>query len=521
MKTKYLWTLFALAIVLLLSPSSAAADAAPPPPPAGSDIYPSIGNTNVRMVSEYVLIDIAGYSPEPNGHANVTATFYMQNMGDETEYMNVRFPMFQSDWYLPYEVIFNEEWCVYSGTDNFIEDIKVKINEVTVSTDITSKTFLDQMNSPNDDGEAVYFTAPCWAYFDVEFPPGETVEIEVSYGVAGYDAYSTLEVTRFPYILKTGAAWFDTIGKAEIVARLPYEATDINILSCSPDCSISGTDITWTFEDFEPEQDIRLNIVTPEVWLHILDEQKRVVDDPADGEAWGRLAKAYKEILIDRKGILYANYPPYEQIYTLSQEAYQNTLALLPDDVDWHFGYAELICQFALWNPGTVSDWLNCATELETTYQMDPTNEMTIELIKELDDNYSWHFLEFNIVEIVNGEPVFTILTATPYIPSITPTITVSYTPTITLTITLRNTSTTGPSSTPTSSTPAPTSTRWPTYTPRLTATATPAPSLTISPVTPTPEAAPAAPSPALWISAAGIMVVVIAGLVWLARRKA
>ncbi|MBN2502090.1 MAG: hypothetical protein JXB38_15005, partial [Anaerolineales bacterium] len=46
------------------------ADAAPPPPPVGSDLFPPVENTDVRMVSEYVLLDVASNSDYPTWHIN-------------------------------------------------------------------------------------------------------------------------------------------------------------------------------------------------------------------------------------------------------------------------------------------------------------------------------------------------------------------------------------------------------------------------------------------------------------------
>jgi tetratricopeptide (TPR) repeat protein len=64
--------------------------------------------------------------------------------------------------------------------------------------------------------------------------------------------------------------------------------------------------------------------------------------NPNDGEAWGRLAKAYKEVVKMPKGYLRED-PAGIELYALSKDAYEKCLALLPNDPLWHYGYADLL----------------------------------------------------------------------------------------------------------------------------------------------------------------------------------
>ena len=80
-------------IFCLLTPTGVVrADIAPPPPPEGSGITPGSIPTNVRMLAEKVVIDVAGISSHPTGDAAITADFQMRNLGEAEEKMNVRFP---------------------------------------------------------------------------------------------------------------------------------------------------------------------------------------------------------------------------------------------------------------------------------------------------------------------------------------------------------------------------------------------------------------------------------------------
>jgi hypothetical protein len=79
-----------------------------------------------------------------------------------------------------------------------------------------------------------------------------------------------------------------------------------NYLGCYPDnCVVTGTDIKWHFEDFEPVGDyltIDASFIPLDVWQAILVERQNTANNPKDGEAWGRLGQAYKEALVGYQG---------------------------------------------------------------------------------------------------------------------------------------------------------------------------------------------------------------------------
>lgn len=83
-----------LVAVLLLLTVPVRADIAPPDRPPGANLAPESENTQVRMVSERVAIELNEMIQEGSlGAAEVKATFTMQKMGDEIETMFVRFPL--------------------------------------------------------------------------------------------------------------------------------------------------------------------------------------------------------------------------------------------------------------------------------------------------------------------------------------------------------------------------------------------------------------------------------------------
>ena len=335
----------------------ARADVAPPHPPVGSDLSPGSEITNVRMISETVTIDVAENSTIKNGHAVVTAKFQMRNLGDTVEEMNVRFPLHHSE----YNIQSNE--CYFSLYPS-ISDIAVWIDGRQVQV---SKTF-GKVNPLPVEGTPLPDIIPCWAHFPVIFPPGQDVNVVVQYTVEGYRSDGDSSITEYFYVLQTGAGWNDTIGKAQIIVRLPYNITPMNFIRCYPeDCYQAGNEVRWGYEDFEPTEGlISIDIMLPSIWRNILTETERTTANPSDGEAWGRLGKAYKEAIMAGRGFAYYGSVTAE-MYQFSQDAYQKAITLLPNDADWHYGFAELLCTKAVWGISaeeyikpTISDWIAC-----------------------------------------------------------------------------------------------------------------------------------------------------------------
>ncbi len=311
------------------------ADVAPPETPPGSNIDPDSESTQVRMVAETVTLTVFEDPAYKEGAiAKTEAVFTMRNLGDVEEKMNVRFPL----------SFFNGN---SDGWGNFpeIESIEVKINGNTVSTrkEMQLRYSSEHSYSYNEREEIP------WAVFEAIFPPNEDVIIEVVYNVNGFGYYPN-EV--FKYVLETGAGWNGTIGSAEIILRLPYEANKKNVWvegvtgygEPTSGGVFSGNEVRWKFEDLEPtyENNLQFIVVTPSLWKSILAETENTTKNPNDGEAWGRLGKAYKEIIRADKGWLREDASGVE-MFELSRTAYEKSLSLLPNDPLWHYGYADLL----------------------------------------------------------------------------------------------------------------------------------------------------------------------------------
>ena len=230
------------------------------------------------------------------------------------------------------------------------------------------------------------------------------MSVEVAYTQYGM---GELSFVAFKYLLETGAAWKDTIGSADLVVRLPYEANEQNVIfteptgwsQTTPNAVIAGRELRWHFADLEPawENNLEVSLIIPEVWRRALTERENTRKNPKDGEAWGRLGKVCKEMIFLRKGVRAD--PGGEQLYKESLAAYEQAVALKPKDALWHYGFADLLWGHYYWNvympanfaryQGTPADMgmpelLRAANELKASLDLSPGNPRALELLDQM-----------------------------------------------------------------------------------------------------------------------------------------
>jgi len=356
------------------------ADAAPPEAPPGTTLLPGESITQVRMVAETVTLTISKHpSNSQRAIAKTEAVFTMRNLGTEAETMAVRFPL----------SFFNGNSDGYGGFPE-IASITVKVDGKSVPTRREVQPFTSSEYSFPEREEIP------WAVFDVTFPPNQDVILEVVYNVDGFGYYP---YEAFKYILETGAGWNGTIGSAEIIVRLPYEVSEQNLDltgqaghgELTPGGVRSGNEIRWSFTDLEPTylDNIQMVVVAPSLWEKVLQEKSNVEKNPNDGEAWGRLAKAYKEVTMMPKGYLRED-PAGVELVALSKAAYEKCLSLLPNDPLWQYGYADLLWapyQYGIYFAGktdTENILEKTLTALQTTLTLDPNNQLAKDLLLEI-----------------------------------------------------------------------------------------------------------------------------------------
>ncbi len=393
----------ALLFVLLAFPSSVRADAAPPIEPPGSNLQPGEEITQVRMAAETVVIEVQrDITPESLGRARVTADFTMRNLGSADESMAVRFPISSNDGRGKYPELSN---------------LLIRVNGKQVQSRRTEYPDINPL----------YEGLVPWADFDVTFPVGQDVSIRVAYDLKGSGYYP---FTAFYYILETGAGWKDTIGKADIILRLPYEAEPQNVImgmtigwaETTPGGVFQGNEVRWHFEDFEPGADqpvknMEFSLVAPAAWQKVVAARENVAKYPDDGEAWGMLGKAYKEVFPLMGG--YRDDAAGKELFQWSVEAYEKCLSLKPEDAQWHAGFAELLAYRAEWAWSPMSpETTRAMEEIRTALELAPNDPVVLEIAAELRNRIYGGIIQ-------NGDDFdFPWLTQTPtMLPTWTPTV--------------------------------------------------------------------------------------------------
>jgi len=280
-------------ILLLLSVNTVpgSADVAPDPQPPGSNISPD-KQTHVRMLEEHVYMDLDPGDLHPSGSdsvdsafvAHVKADFSMMNLSTTSELINVRFPL---------SYIYLDEFLL-------IKDFQVWVEGKPV--------VFEKKEYPNDEFQG---NMKLWAEFPVTFLPNQEISIRVQYSLNSLNDYYS--GNTISYIFETGAGWYKTIGKAELVVNLPYGNSQDSILSISPNGQTFGKTIRWVWQEFEPTSadNFHITLVSPLLWKQVVEAKQAVQDNPEDGSAYTKLGSLYTKIATGKVDI---NYPSYEEL---------------------------------------------------------------------------------------------------------------------------------------------------------------------------------------------------------------
>jgi hypothetical protein len=354
-------------IVMLCSLSvpliNARADVAPPEQAPGSSIEPA-QPTRVQMAAESIVIDVLnvkgkGVSALPL--ASVTANFTMRNAGDADESMVVRFPISDP----------SGDGDGFGGQPE-IDNIVVKVNGRTVPTRVVT--------TPNPRGEG---EPPIkWAAFEVTFPQGKDTRIDVSYILqsTGYMPYGA-----FRYILETGAGWDGPIGQADITVKLPYPATEENVVlaESTEGGRIENGEVKWSFTDLEPTRDsnFAVTVLAPNIWGGIVNAREAVQRSPNNADAWRALARAYRAAVFVKYGPQTgANFVP--QI----EDAYRQAQQTDPTSAQAHAELAQALLDLnqPIFDqlPKELAD--KVFAELQAALKLDPRNATAVKLAGEV-----------------------------------------------------------------------------------------------------------------------------------------
>ncbi len=308
----------------------ACADAAPPPDPTVGGAGPyRPQKTNVQMLSETVVITVPPYMNEESNQITVRASFLMQNQGQNAEEMQVIFP-------LTHLHRLEEEGSDY-GVDAASFVALVNGQPVTTTEISTPAEKGYQLEFPDHSAapESGFSPDVRWAAFEVSFPVGQKVSLEVDYKMDGISEFGGIS-----YILETGAGWYGNILSADLTLRLPYAATSKSVPKANPGYIFSGNEIHWKLTNFKPTErdNLVVKIIPPQEWQAVLELRSRVERYPQDADAWYQLGNQYVSV---------GSWYPFEDtiiryphLINLAIAAYRKAIALRPDWGDAHYKLA-------------------------------------------------------------------------------------------------------------------------------------------------------------------------------------
>ena len=317
-----------LALVAAVAPSPARANVAPPETAAGAAPAPQ-GATQVRMTEERITLTLNDAGTE----AEVTGTYILFNPGTEAETLMVRFPL---------SYLTDEGMAPQPCPE--IANLQVRVNGESISwqrTEGPPTSYCHEQAAP-------------WAAFSVTFPATQEVTIQVSYTQTAWGATPYRVLT---YIVETGAGWADTIGRGEIIVRLPYAASEANVLvrdavgfgHTTPGVTLQGNEVRWAFQQLEPGpgDNFQLVYMEPAAWQRIEAARQRTRDHAQDPQAWLELSRALRAALLVGPGLMMRSGPGAEALWQEAVEGLNYAAQLAPQNADVHFALGEWLIAWA------------------------------------------------------------------------------------------------------------------------------------------------------------------------------
>jgi tetratricopeptide (TPR) repeat protein len=164
---------------------------------------------------------------------------------------------------------------------------------------------------------------------------------------------------------------------------LTFTALFTGFSRTSPDTVLNGREIRWHFENLEPTEknNLEISLVWPDLWQDLLTKQQAVQQNPNDGEAWGRLGKAAKELLFFHHDMRTDD--GGQELYRISVAAYEKAVTLLPDDGLWYAGFAELLINhyYYAYPDQDTTEMQRGLAALNRSLELAPNNEKVQEII--------------------------------------------------------------------------------------------------------------------------------------------
>lgn len=201
-------------------------------------LVPTTSN-DIRLTREVLTIDysnqIVRKSDSQLGAVDVHARFWFRNEGGAVT-QKMGFPLGREE---------------LSGFGMFETGFTVTVD----GTAVTAHMLEGQKTAAGSE-----LTYNMWSAYEVLFATGQTRVIDVTYRIRPRGGY-------FLYVLQTGRLWKGTIGDLTVDVDFGRQPVFPDLLSVQPaGYRVQGNHILWHFMDYEPQQDIEIESMTPAFW---------------------------------------------------------------------------------------------------------------------------------------------------------------------------------------------------------------------------------------------------------------
>ncbi|KAF0240533.1 MAG: hypothetical protein FD180_4896 [Planctomycetota bacterium] len=224
----------AIAGCVLLA-ASAFADTGPKPSSWAEGVVPcgDLEGVTVEMSAEEVdLVLRKGDAREGGDQLVVKATFHMINHGDQVAFEH-GFPVGPTRNMTGFSATFDGS------------NVEAKL------VDLEGGAGVEMPEGKSEEDEREGKVHRYWYTWNQSYRREQKADLVVAYTLG---VWHFSEVRNAAYLLRTGAGWKNTIGKAVITLRCEGGLTLDHLLRLAPvdGAAHHGDHITWTFEDFEP-----------------------------------------------------------------------------------------------------------------------------------------------------------------------------------------------------------------------------------------------------------------------------
>jgi len=256
----------ATVLLLLLTLGSRALGDSAPLASVGPGVEP-MDSTSVRMAEERIEINLSrNLSHLPYCHWDAVGEYriWFRFEPEVDEEMLVGFPLF----------IIDPEQSIYGGQ---VQDLRVEVDGQEVAVEVRPSAYGKQNGNAHPAN---------WAVYPVSFRAGQPLEMVVSYRMPvspfGKSPNAPLWVS---YVLRTGAYWAGSIGRAEAVVTMdrPVRTEDIHTRadywrSTTPGWTLEDGVLRWVWEDVEPDFDLHVVLENP-YWLDMYGDLRAMLDE--------------------------------------------------------------------------------------------------------------------------------------------------------------------------------------------------------------------------------------------------